>query len=283
MKIPTFLLSLVIMLSLQACNQSDNSQDLDEVTKLLTQYSTEWGEAIKNKDGASVDRLFSPDMIYQNADGSLQTKEDLIKGMNEFMYDIKSFSIEDLKVKLVGNDIAIVTSGGGQIWIDQDGEEQQSKSRFTNVWKKQSGKWLCIAGHGNPLIYGDTESDLEKIKAIPEKATAAINSGDFEAWLNLCDDNAQIMFIGMKTLNGKEEMIAGLKKYWVDQEADYSIKHYETRLLGDYAYGIGTVEGTEKNPDTGEIEIVNSRELVVFKKQNNGEWKTFRLFVNQNQ
>ena len=133
MKISTFLLSLVIMLSLQACNQSENSQDLDEVTKLLTQYSTEWGEAIKNKNGASVDRLFSPDMIYQNADGSLQTKEDLIKGMNEFMYDIKSFSIEDLKVKLVGNDIAIVTGGGGQIWIDQDGEEQQSKSRFTNV------------------------------------------------------------------------------------------------------------------------------------------------------
>ena len=282
MKIPTFLLSLVIMLSLQACNLSENSQDLDEVTKLLTQYSTEWGEAIKNKDGSSVDRLFSPDMIYQNADGSIQTKEDLIRGMNEFTYEIKSFSIEDLKVKLVGKDIAIVTGGGGQVWIDQYGEEQHYKSRFTNVWKKQSGKWLCIAGHGNPLIYGDNESDLEKIKAIPERATAAINSGDFEAWLDLFDDNAQVMFIGMKTLVGKEEMKAGLQKYWEDPESDYSIKHYETKLLGDYAYGIGNVEGTEKNADTGIIEVVNSRELVVFKKQNDSEWKTYRLFVNQN-
>jgi uncharacterized protein (TIGR02246 family) len=221
-------------------------------------------------------------MIYQNADGSIQTKEELIRGMNEFIYEIKSFSIEDLMVKLVGKDIAIVTGGGGQVWIDQDGEEQDFKSRFTNVWKKQSGKWLCIAGHGNPLIYSDNESDLAKIKAIPTKATEAINTGNFEAWINLFDDNAQIMFIGMETLKGKEEMIDKLKKYWEDPESDYSIEHYETRLLGDYAYGIGTVKGTEKNPDTGEKEIVNSRELVVFKKQNDGEWKTFRLFVNQN-
>lgn len=283
MKIPTFLLSLVILLSLQACNQFENSQDLDEVTKLLTQYSTEWAEAIKNKDGASVDRLFSPDMIYQNADGSIQTKEELIRGMNEFIYETISFSIEDLKVKLVGKDIAIVTGGGGQVWIDQDGEEQDFKSRFTNIWKKQSGKWQCIAGHGNPIVYGDNESDLEKIKAIPAKATEAINSGNFEAWLDLFDDNVQVMFIGRKTLNGKDEIIAEMGKFWEDPESDYSIEHYETRLLGDYAYGIGTVEGTEKNPNTGKIEIVNSREFVVFKKQSDGEWKTFRLFVNQNQ
>lgn len=283
MKIPTFLFSLVIMLSLQSCNQSENSLDLDEVTNVLTQYSTEWAEAIKNKDGASVDRLFSPDMIYQDADGSVRTKEDLIKGMNEFMYDIKSFSIEDLNVKLVGNDIAIVTGGGGQIWIDTDGEEQLYKSRFTNVWKKQAGEWKCIAGHGNPLVFGNSESDLEKIKAIPEKATEAINSGNFNAWLDLFDDNAQIMFIGMKTLNGKEEMVANLVKYWEDPDADYSIKHYETRLLGDYAYGIGIVNGTEKNLDTGIIEAVNSRETILFKKQQNGEWKVLRLMVNQNE
>jgi len=61
------------------------------------------------------------------------------------------------------------------------------------------------------------------------------------------------MFIGMKTLNGKEEMVSDLSKYWEDPEADYSIKHYETRLLGDFAYGIGTVNGTEKNPDTGKF------------------------------
>jgi uncharacterized protein (TIGR02246 family) len=283
MKIPTFLLSLVIMLTIQACNQSKSPLDLDEVTNLLTQYSTEWAEAIKNKDGASVERLFSPDMIYQGADGSIQTKEDLIMGMNEFMYDIKSFSIEDLKVQLVGSDIAIVTGGGGQIWIDKDGAEQHYKSRFTNVWKKQAGEWICIAGHGNPLVYGDNESELAKIKTIPTKAAEAINSGNIEAWLGLFDDNALIMFNRGKTLVGKEEIEQEIKRYWEDPESNITIEHFETKLLGDFAYGIGTDIGTEKNPDIGRIVPVNSREFVVFKKQSDGEWKVFRLMTNQNQ
>jgi ketosteroid isomerase-like protein len=53
--------------------------------------------------------------------------------------------------------------------------------------------------------------------------------------------------------------------------------------LGDFAYGIGTDLGTERNPDIGKIVAVNSREFVVFKKQSDGEWKVFRLMTNQNQ
>lgn len=283
MKIRTFLFSLVILLSLQACNQFGNSLDLDEVTNLLTQYSTEWAEAIKNKDGASVDRLFSPDMIYQNADGTVLTKEDLIRGMNEFLYEIKSFSIEDLNVKLMGKDLAIVTGGGGQVWIDDEGEEQLYKSRFTNVWKNQAGKWVCIAGHGNPLVYGNNESDLAKVKAIPTIAADAINSGDLGAWLGLFDDNAQVMFNEAKTLIGIEEIEKEIIRYWEDPESNISIEHFETKLLGDFAYGIGTDLGTEKNPDIGKIVPVDSREFVVFKKQSDGEWKVFRLMTNQNQ
>jgi ketosteroid isomerase-like protein len=283
MKIPTFLLPLVIMLSLQACNQSDNSLDLDEVTKLLTQYSAEWAEAIKNRDGASVEDYFSTEMIYQGPDGTIQTKDDLIRDMNENQYETKSFILEDVEVKLVGKEIAIVTGGGGRIWIDSSGEEQLYKSRFTNVWRMKSGKWQCIAGHGNPLIYGDNESDLIKIKAIPTKAADAINSGNIDAWLELFDDDAQIMFNGAKTLNGIEEIEKELKRYWEDPESNISIEHFETKLLGDFAYGIGTDLGTERNPDIGEIVTVNSREFVVFKKQSDGEWKVFRLMTNQNQ
>ena len=283
MKKPIFLLPLFCLFIIQACNPVQETQDIEEVTELLTQYSKEWAEALKNKDGASVEGYFSPEMIYQGPDGTIQTKEDLIRDMNENANEIKSFSIEDVKVKLVGKDIAIVTGGGGQVWIDPHGEEQLYKSRFTNVWRTELGKWQCIAGHGNPIQYGDNESDLTKIKAVTVDATAAINSGDFEAWLDLFDEHAQIMFNGGKTLNGKEEMVAELNKSWGDPESDYSIEHDETILLGDYAFGIGTVKGTQKNPDTGKIEVVNDRETVLFKKQKDGEWKTFRLMVNQNQ
>jgi uncharacterized protein (TIGR02246 family) len=126
------------------------------------------------------------------------------------------------------------------------------------------------------------ETDLAKIKAIPAHAAEAITSNNFQAWLDLYDEDAQVMFIGTKTLTGKEEMKQELRKLWENMESKYSINHIETKLLGDFAYGIGNVTGQEKNLKTGQVTKINSREMVIFKKQSNGEWKVFRIMVNQN-
>lgn len=190
--------------------------------------------------------------------------------------------MKDVEVKLYGSVLANVTGGGSNIWIDSNGKEQTAESRFTNVWRKNSGKWQCIVGHGSPLQYGSLETDLSKVKAIPVLAAEAINSNNFQAWLDLFDEKAQVMFTGSRTLNGKEEMNLELRKLWENVKSEYSINHTETKLLGDFAYGIGTITGEEKNLKTGQVEKINSRELVIFKKQNNGEWKTFRLLVNKN-
>ena len=72
--------------------------------------------------------------------------------------------------------------------------EQTFEGRFTNVWRKNSGKWQCIVGHGSPLQYGSLETDLSKVKAIPVLAAEAINSNNFQAWLDLFDEKAQVMF-----------------------------------------------------------------------------------------
>jgi len=41
-------------------------------------------------------------------------------------------------------------------------------------------------------------------KAILEAANAAIAEGNYEGFLSFCTDNTQWMFVGDKTLNGKE-------------------------------------------------------------------------------
>jgi hypothetical protein len=60
----------------------------------------------------------------------------------------------------------------------------------------------------------DPETDLAKVKAMPAKAAASINNGNFEGWLGLLDENIQALFRGHKTLNGKDEIIAEMGKYW---------------------------------------------------------------------
>ena len=259
-----------------------DQKTIDEVTALLTQYTNDWGDAIKNKDTSKVSEFFAPDLIYHEATGIRVSRDELIKEIVENPDTMKSFIIKDLQIKLFSPELANVTGGGVNIWIDETGKEQSFEGRYTNVWKKNSGKWQVIIGHGNPLQYGSPETDMAKIKAIPAKAEEAINSNNFEAWLDLMDENAQVMFIDNKTLNGKEEIRRELKKYWVNLESDYTLNHTETRLMGDYAYGIGDVTGQEKDLKTGQVTKINSREMVIFKKQNDGEWKVFRILVNQN-
>jgi ketosteroid isomerase-like protein len=259
-----------------------DQKTIDEVTALLTRYSNGWVEAIKNKDASTVTDYFSPELVFHIPTGAIIDKEGLVKDINENPVTLKSFLLKDLNVKLFGTDIANVTAGGVRIWMDTYGNEQTLEERYTNVWKKNSGKWQCIIGHANVLQYGTPETDLAKIKAIPAKAEEAINSNNFEAWLDLMDENAQVMFIDNKTLYGKEEMSRELKKYWVNVESDYTLNHTETRLMGDYAYGIGDVTGQEKDLKTGQVTKIHSRELDIFRKQNDGEWKVFRILVNQN-
>jgi ketosteroid isomerase-like protein len=273
--------------ALPSCTQFGNSasvdqKTIDEVTELLTQYSVNWGNAIKDKDASKVEDYFAPDFMYQEGTGERIYRDEFIKGFYENPNTLKTFEIIDVEVTLYGSNLANVTGGGKNIWVDSQGNEQAINSRFTNVWKKSSGKWQCIIGHGNPLQYGTSETDLSKIKDIPLMAAEALTSNNFEAWLDLLDEDAQVMFNDGKTLSGKEEMTQELRKFWVDEESEYSINHTETKLLGDFAYGIGTAQGQEKNLKTGQVEKINSREMVIFKKQNNGEWKVFRLMVNQN-
>jgi ketosteroid isomerase-like protein len=259
-----------------------DQKTIGEVTALLTQYTNDWADALKSKDASKIEDYFAPDFIYQEPTGKRIYRDEFIRGFKENPATLKFFDLKDVEVKLYGPNLANVTGGGSNIWVDSDGKEQIYESRFTNVWKKNSGKWQVIIGHGNPLQYGGPETDLAKIKAIPALAAEAINSNNFEAWLDLFDENAEVMFIDSKTLSGKEEMRQELKKYWVNVESDYTLNHTETRLIGDYAYGIGDVKGEEKNLKTGQVTKINSREMVIFKKQTNGEWKVFRILVNQN-
>ena len=195
---------------------------------------------------------------------------------------MNSFSIVDLEVKLYSRDLALVTGGGVSNWLDPEGNEHISESRFSNVWMKNGNGWRCIIGHGNTLEKGNSEEDLVKIKKIPEKAEAAINNNNFKGWLELFDENALVMFDENENIEGKEQMSEQLSKFWVNVESDYSFDHFETKVSGEYAYAVGNVTGSEKYLETGKEEKINSRETVIYKRQENGDWKVYRLMVNKN-
>ena len=63
--------------------------------------------------------------------------------------DLVEWWTKPLAIRIVG-DVAIIHYYSYDVYLDKDGEEVQSRSRWTDIMVKQDGKWVWIADHGGP-------------------------------------------------------------------------------------------------------------------------------------
>jgi ketosteroid isomerase-like protein len=252
------------MLFIQACIQSGDSQNLEEVTKLLTQYSTDWSEAIKSGDASEVVDLFATDFMYHSENGDIVFRDEFIKNINENRNPIESYELKDIKVHLFETDLANVTGAFNTIWINQNGVEQLYKTRFTNVWKKNSGKWQCIIGHSNPLILIDNEAEVaNQLMRIWEGLYEGMNNKDIDKVMSyFTEDYINYPSYG-STQIGYEQTKPFLNSFIENrpyQEMD--IEQIEVKVLGDFAFEV--------------VKDENQRGFSIFQKQSDGSWKFYR-------
>jgi ketosteroid isomerase-like protein len=283
------LITTICLFICQSCNNPGNSdkvdqKTIDEVTELLTQYSINWANALKDKDASKITDYFAPDFMYQEPTGERIYRDEYIRGIYENPNTLKSFDLKDVEVKLYGSDLANVTGGGSNIWIDSNGNEQTSESRFTNVWKKNSGKWQCIIGHGNPLQYGVVKSDAEtanELLQVWKDYTEAGKNKDIDKVMSYhTQDYINYPSYG-STQNGFEETRAFLKDLLeTNSFGETKIQQVEVLVHGDIAFEVALMEQNftplGKNPVKS-----YQRCLSVFKKQDDGNWKFYRWMGQQ--
>ena len=267
MKQFTFLSLLFCFIVLQSCNQSMNSNKvdqkaIDEVTALLTQYSINWANAIKDKDASKIIDYFADDFMYQEATGERIYKDEFIKGFNENPNTLKSFDLKDVEVKMYGPALANVTGGGSNIWIDSKGQEHKNESRFTNVWRKSSGKWHCIIGHGNPLQYGAVKSDnevaIELLQIWKEYLEAGKNRDIDKVMSYHTEDYINYPSYG-STQKGFDETKTFLKSFFEKNTfGETKIEQVEVINYGDLAIEVALME-QNFTPDNGRPVRANQR------------------------
>ena len=281
-KSSVLLFLIICFLGCVSCSNSGKTKvdqkTIDEVTELLTQYSINWANAIKDKDSAKVADYFAPDFMYQEPTGKRIYRNEFLKGFYEDPNTLKTFDVKDVEVKLYGPSLANVTGGGRKVWVDSEGKEQVNESRFTNVWRKNSGKWQVIIGHGNPLQY-DTKSDTDTKKELLQVWKDYIdvsNSGDAEKLMNFFTDD----YVNMPAYNSTQNTTAELKKFMTDflknskpQILDY--QQIETFIHGDMAYEFGKFD-MYQNPQGDQQKLIKQRCITVYKKDADGKWKLYR-------
>jgi ketosteroid isomerase-like protein len=100
--------------------------------------------ALQNGDVATLDRLYSDDLVYSNASGASLTKAQHLADLKARTLHFISFKHEDVQA-VVHGDTGMVT-GVSKSEVEYKGSVSKSNRRFLNVFSKINGHWLVV-GH----------------------------------------------------------------------------------------------------------------------------------------
>jgi ketosteroid isomerase-like protein len=103
----------------------------------------ERNQALQKGDVATLDRIYSDDLVYANASGALLTKAQHLAELKARKLNFRSFEHEDVEATVHG-DTGVVTGISKSI-VEYQGSISKSNRRFLNVFVKKDGHWLCVA------------------------------------------------------------------------------------------------------------------------------------------
>ena len=132
------LLAATTLPAIQAIGQGQPEQEVKKVER-------QWLDAYEKHDAAAMDKIVANDWTGTFPDGSVQTKESVMKlVMHPRPPEMPGpkFSSEDVKAKVYG-DTVILTGRIITEW--PSGSRQQA--RYTDTYVKRNGAWQVVASH----------------------------------------------------------------------------------------------------------------------------------------
>jgi ketosteroid isomerase-like protein len=118
------------------------------VEQELLKLEREWLDAYIKRDVAAMERIEADDFVITFPNGSMSNKAQQVAALKgpAPTGPPPQFYTEETKVRLLGDDVAILTG----IFVSKyqtGGKEVMEKSRYTDVWAKRGGRWQVVASH----------------------------------------------------------------------------------------------------------------------------------------
>ena len=129
-----FLLALILQ------NALSQNKDIEKLTKL----NQDWINLSIKKDTAAFAKIFADDFVLISPNGAKRTKWDVVK--NILYQDIKSQEIDSIAVRLLTNEVGLITCYTTFILIS-DGKDVAGKNCYQDVYIKRKDRWFAIAAH----------------------------------------------------------------------------------------------------------------------------------------
>lgn len=111
--------------------------DLD----ILQELNQGFIRSVRLSDVGWFDQNLSQDFLNSNPDGTLVNRAAFLRQI-ALPFSLSNFDVEDVRVRILG-DAAIIHRR--TTYTKPNG--QAAAGRYTDVWERQGGRWICVSGH----------------------------------------------------------------------------------------------------------------------------------------
>ena len=131
----------------------------------------------------------------------------------------------------------------------------------------------------------NAEADITKIKEALNQYAVACNSGNFDSWISLWDNDAVQMPPNAPPIEGKEKIMEENKSGFEQMNLEITITNIEEiQTSGDFGFSRCSYT-LAVSPKTGGEKIIaepDGKDLAVYKRQSDGSWKILYDCFNSN-
>jgi len=100
-------------------------------------------KAIFSQEKAQLEALCADQLSYGHSDGRVQNKAEFIEGVMTRKATVKSLTLSDHTIAVVGNDAIARHTWASE--SETDGKVTNTKIGVLQVWQKQGGNWKLLA------------------------------------------------------------------------------------------------------------------------------------------
>jgi len=113
---------------------------------MLATLNDDYVRSVLTSDTARFEQILAPDFRNTGADGAITDRRAFIALMAR-PSNLTSLRCDDVEIRLLG-DTAIIHARTGYVMSDG----RPGSGRYTDIWRKQDGRWLAVAAHVTRLV-----------------------------------------------------------------------------------------------------------------------------------
>jgi len=119
------------------------AKDAPTIEEKIAGYEADLGQAMIQRDIATLQKLVGDDWTIQSDSGTMGTKAGFINDVKSGTLVVSSFKLHDLHVRVLGN-VAFV-QGFDDETSSYNGKTNSGTYNWLDVWENRGGRWVSVA------------------------------------------------------------------------------------------------------------------------------------------